>query len=400
MTATTQEPGAAAQPPADEDGRPAADLVERVRVVAEDVARPAADDVDDKARFPQEAIDALRSAGALGALVPRADGPAHPLSEVARAAEALGRTCASTAMIFAMHHIQVACLVRHGRNPALRELTARVGAEQLLLASATTEAGIGGDVRTSSCHVRREGTGFSLTKNAPVISYGAYADGVLATARRTEDSPPNDQVLVACLPPGLSLEQTSEWNTLGFRGTCSPGFVLTAEGPQEWVLDDAYGDISAQTMLPTSHLLWASVWLGIATEAYDRARRFVRAAARAKPGVHNPAAVRLAELATVHQQMTDLVHGAARLLDETADDPERRTSLAFAISMNNLKISSSTLVVEIVHRATLICGIVGYREDTPYRMGRLLRDAYGAALMVNNDRIITNNAQLLLVAKD
>jgi acyl-CoA dehydrogenase len=33
-------------------------------------------------------------------------------------------------------------------------------------------------------------------------------------------------------------------------------------------------------------------------------------------------------------------------------------------------------------------------------MGRLLRDAHGAALMVNNDRIIGNNAQMLLVSKD
>ena len=35
-----------------------------------------------------------------------------------------------------------------------------------------------------------------LEKQAPVISYGEYADGVLATARRDPDSPPNDQVLV------------------------------------------------------------------------------------------------------------------------------------------------------------------------------------------------------------
>ena len=38
--------------------------------------------------------------------------------------------------------------------------------------------------------------------------------------------------------------------------------------------------------------------------------------------------------------------------------------------------------------------------DAVLPRGRLLRDAYGAALMVNNDRIIGNNAQLLLVSKD
>ena len=74
--------------------------------------------------------------------------------------------------------------------------------------------------------------------------------------------------------------------------------------------------------------------------------------------------------------------------------------MGFAIQMNALKISASTLVVEIVGRAMTICGMAGYREDSPFSLGRLLRDAHGAAVMVNNDRIIGNNAQMLLVHKD
>jgi acyl-CoA dehydrogenase len=45
----------------------------------------------------------------------------------------------------------------------------------------------------------------------------------------------------------------------------------------------------------------------------------------------------------------------------------------------------------------LICGIAGYREDSPYFLGRHLRDAHGAALMLNNDRILGVTAQMLLV---
>ena len=37
-------------------------------------------------------------------------------------------------------------------------------------------------------------------------------------------------------------------------------------------------------MTPISHILWSHVWLGIATDAFDRARAFVRAAAKRKPG--------------------------------------------------------------------------------------------------------------------
>ena len=376
-------------------------FVESVAQIARDVVGPAAASVDSEGRFPAEAIAALRKVGALSAMVPMAEGGmGASLSEVARATQELGRYCASTAMVFAMHQIQVACLVRHGRAPALVELRRRLVTEQLLFASATTEIGIGGDVRTSSCAVEREGDRFTLRKNAPVISYGLYADAVFTTARATVDSPPNDQVLVVCLAADLTLEPTSEWDTLGFRGTCSPGFLLAANGSTDLILDDPYGDMSSQTMLPVSHVLWGHVWLGIADAAVSTARRFVRKAARSRPGVMPPGATRLVEVVTVHQQLAELVHAAAHRFDTVADDVDTLTSVGFAVSMNTLKISASTLVIDIVGRALLVVGIAGYREHGEFGMGRLVRDSYGGALMVNNDRIAGNTAQLLLVHKD
>ncbi len=369
--------------------------------IGEEVAGPASDDVDRRARFPSEAVEALRAAKLMSVLVPgELGGDGARLGEVAEAVGALARHCASTAMIYAMHQMQAACLVRHGRSEVLRDYQRALVERQLLLASATTEVGIGGAIRTSSCAVERHDGRFRLEKKAPVISYGAEADCILTTARRTPESPPSDQVLVLCTGPGLELEEISGWDTLGFRGTCSLGYALKAEGDERQILDDPFADIASRTMLPVSHVLWSSVWLGIARAAVDRARRFVRTDARKNPGVTSPAAVRLSELMAVFQQMEALVRGAARTYDEVYDDLEALSGMGFAIAMNGLKVSASTMVVDIVGRAMLICGIAGYREDSPYSLGRLLRDAYGAAVMVNNDRIITNNAQMLLVHKE
>src|SRR4051812_6175904 len=114
-------------------------------------------DVDVEARFPKETIDAFRAAGLLGALVPtELGGLGHDLRTAAAVVRTVGRYCASSAMILAMHHIQVACLVRHGRSEPLRDYARRVASEQLLLASATTEIGIGGNTRNSSCYVERD----------------------------------------------------------------------------------------------------------------------------------------------------------------------------------------------------------------------------------------------------
>ena len=381
---------------------PVTDLPRRAARIGVEIAGPAAADVDRSARFPSEALEALRSESLLSVLVPtELGGLGCTVGDVADIVFELGKHCASTAMVYAMHQIQVASLVRHGRSVFFRDYLTDVVGRQLLLASATTEIGVGGDVRSSVCTVERDETGgIRLEKMAPVISYGAYADGILATARRSPESPPNDQVLVLCRAPGLTLEPISGWDTLGFRGTCSLGYRLVAQGEADLILDDPYGDISSQTMLPVSHILWSSVWLGLATAATDKARHFVRTEARKKPGVTPPSALRLAELIVQLQRMEELVRGTAQRYDQMSDDTDALAGMGFAVAMNSLKVSTSTLVVDIVNRAMTICGMAGYREDSPHSLGRILRDAHGAAVMVNNDRINSNTAQMLLIYKD
>ena len=381
---------------------PVTDLPRRAARIGVEIAGPAAADVDRSARFPSEALEALRSESLLSVLVPtELGGLGCTVGDVADIVFELGKHCASTAMVYAMHQIQVASLVRHGRSVFFRDYLTDVVGRQLLLASATTEIGVGGDVRSSVCTVERVETGgIRLEKMAPVISYGAYADGILATARRSPESPPNDQVLVLCRAPGLTLEPISGWDTLGFRGTCSLGYRLVAQGEADLILDDPYGDISSQTMLPVSHILWSSVWLGLATAATDKARHFVRTEARKKPGVTPPSALRLAELIVQLQRMEELVRGTAQRYDQMSDDSDALAGMGFAVAMNSLKVSTSTLVVDIVNRAMTICGMAGYREDSPHSLGRILRDADGAAVMVNNDRINSNTAQMLLIYKD
>jgi len=371
------------------------------RRIARDVAAPHAADVDVSARFPEEAFAALRDDRLLSAMIPvELGGFGASVSDMAAVTEELARACSSTAMVFAMHQIQIAILTRHGRSDHILDLLREISAEQLLCASATTEVGIGGDLRSSLCAVEVQGGEFDLVKQAPVISYALESQLLMVTARRTPDSPPGDQVLVVLRTADTELEPTTTWDTLGFRGTCSPGFVLRGHATVDAIASDPYTDISARSMLPVAHILWGHVWLGMASQAFATARSFVRAAARAKPGTTPPGAARLADLSVVHQQMSDVVRSAARLYEEVKDDAVAQGAMSYTVSMNNVKVSASTLLIDVVSRALVITGIAAYREDSPYSMGRLLRDAWGAPLMVNNDRILGNSAQLLLVSKD
>jgi acyl-CoA dehydrogenase len=380
-------------------------FLDAVRRVADDAAAPNAADVDVNARFPEEAIDALREERALSALVPEElGGGGVSFEAIASGCFELGRRCGASAMVFAMHQIQVACITRHLDDaPWFEQFLRDVASEQRLIASVTSEAGTGGDMGRSVASVVPGDDGTcSFEKQAPTVSYGHHADDLFTTLRRSPDAEPGDQVVVLTHKGQHSLEQTGTWDPLGMRGTCSPGCVVRAEFPAEQILPTPFPRVSAESMVPVSHILWSHLWLGIATDAFDRARAFVRASAKQKPGENLPAAVRLSHLMTQLSLLRAEVDSGLREFVEASAEPgrERLSTMAAALRFNNLKIATSEQAPRVCQGAMGVCGIVGFKNDTPFSVGRHLRDTMSAVLMVANERIHATNASLLLIAKD
>jgi acyl-CoA dehydrogenase len=376
-----------------------------IRKIADEVAAVNADAVDRDARFPAETIEALRDARALSAFIPtELGGDGVAFETIAAACFELGRRCGASAMVFAMHQIQVITIVRHLDDaPWFADYLRTVADEQRLIASATSELGTGGDMGRSVAAVTPSAEGmYAFEKKAPTVSYGKYADDLFVTLRRSPDAEPSDQVVVLALKHQLTLEPTGTWDPLGMRGTCSPGYVVSAEIAQEQILATPFPRVSAESMVPVSHVLWSHLWLGIASDAFDRARAFVRAAAKQKPGELPPVALRLSHL------MSDLSLLRAEVssgLDEflsASREPgrERLSTMAAALRFNNLKIAASEQAPRVCQNALGVCGIMGFKNDTPFSVGRHLRDTMSACLMVANERIHQTNASLLLIAKD
>lgn len=384
--------------------RDAAFLAE-IGQVADAIAAVHADDVDRNARFPIETIDALREHRALSALVPAEyGGDGVSFAAIATACFELGRRCGASAMVFAMHQIQVATIVRHlDGSPWFEEYLRDLVASQRLIASVTSEVGTGGDMSRSVAAltpVDGDPARASFEKQAPTVSYGAYADDLLVTLRAHPDAGAGEQVAVLARNDQVQLEPTGTWDPLGMRGTCSPGYVVRAEVPVEQALTAPFSAISTESMVPVSHLLWAHIWLGIATDAFDRARAFVRAAARRAPGEPVPAAVKLSHVMTQLSMMRAEVHHALDEWSAVEGDREKLSTMSVALRFNNLKLSASEQAPRVCQQAMGVCGIVGFKNDTPFSIGRHLRDSMSACLMVANERIHQTNAQLLLIAKE
>ncbi len=380
-------------------------LLASVREIARDVASAHADDVDRQSRFPSESIDALRAERALSAFVPaELGGGGARFETIAECCFELGRCCGASAMVFAMHQIQVITIVRHLADGSWFErYLSDLARDQRLVASVTSEIGTGGDMGRSIAALTPSDDGqLSFEKRAPTVSYGAYADDLLTTLRRSPEAEPGDQVVALTDKHQTTLEPAGTWDVIGMRGTCSPGYTVRGTLPPEQVILTPFARVAAESMVPVSHILWSHLWLGIAENAFERARAFVKAAAKRSPGQTPPMAQRLSRLMSELSMLRAEVHSALRDFVVASSEPgrERLSTMALALRFNNLKIAASEHSVEICRGALEICGIMGFKNDTPYSIGRHLRDTMSAALMVANERIHQTNAGLLLVAKE
>jgi acyl-CoA dehydrogenase len=371
----------------------------RAKAVAS-VAASAALDVDANARFPSEVFAAAKAQRLLGIMVPRAlGGEGASIGDVADVCYQLAQACSSTGMIYAMHQVKIACIVRHmGASASLHQLLRRLCAEQLLLASSTTEGQAGGNIRSSDAPIAHEGGRITLERKASVISYGAYADGVVTTARRAAEASASDQVLVALLKSDYTLTKTQGWNALGMRGTCSEGYMLKVNAAADQVLPEPYETIHARTMVPSAHLLWGSVWTGIAAGAVTRAQTFIRNAMRHSNGQLPPGAPQFTKAMSTLRTLRGMLTTSLRRYQQIMDDPQALAALDFQTMITLTKVEASELAASTVMSAMRACGLAGYRNDGDYTLGRHLRDVLSSPIMINNDRILANLATPALMS--
>jgi len=389
-----------ASSPFDAEPSLADDLRERVGRVAEIAARHA-DDVDRAARFPGEAIAAAKAEGLMSVMAPVAlGGEAARIADVADVCYALGRACASTAMVYAMHQVKVACIVRHSDDsPWHQDFIRRLAREQLLIASSTTEGQGGGNVRSSEAPILRDGGRVALERAASVISYGAEADALATTARRAPDAAAADQVLAVFLRADYGLERTLSWDTLGMRGTCSAGFTLRAGGDAAQVVPTPYAAIHAQSMVPSAHILWSSAWAGVAAAAVENARRYLRKAARDSAGALPPSAPYYTRANASLRALRALIATTTERYEALGADSEALMGVDFQSEISLLKVDASELAVAAVMGALRCCGLSGYRNDSDISIGRHLRDVLSSPIMINNDRILANVAASALLTE-
>ena len=265
-------------------GTPA--LCERMRRVAK-IAAVHADDVDARARFPEEAVEALRTERLLGAQIPaELGGDGATIAEIAELCAILGQACSAAAMVFAMHQIKAfePCQPWRGRALAPRPSWRAWPASSCCLPRRPPKAASAATCATRSARSRSPATPAGWRRTRPSISYGDMADAILITSRAPcrcgRQRPGADGLPERPVHAGKKPTSGTRW---GMRGTCSDGFLFKGEAPAEQILPRPFAEIAAQSMLAYSHILWSAVWYGIAADAFARAQAFVARRRKAQP---------------------------------------------------------------------------------------------------------------------
>ena len=203
----------------DEDGRR---LVGQAVLLARQVARPIAADVDEAARFPEESLAALARRGFLGLAIPaELGGQGQPPRVFAAVVEELAQACASTAMIYVMHVSAAQAIVTSqtlaGRDALLRE----IAAGRHLTTLAFSEAGSRSQFWAPVSQLQANGEGFVTTARKSWVTAASRADSYVSSAQQESAAAPLESTLYLVRRTAAGVVIDGGFNGLGLRGNDS-----------------------------------------------------------------------------------------------------------------------------------------------------------------------------------
>lgn len=378
-----------------------ADRIDALTDEVGDLAAAEAAKVDERGEFPMAALTALRHTRLLGLMVPAefgglGGGPA----DLVRVTRRLARGCLSTALVFTMHSQQVETIARHGGTSLRARLLPAIAAGEVYLASVTTERSGGGHLLSSAETIVSEDDGWSLRRDAPIVTGGRHADGFLIKTG-VEEAVGTGVSLVYADRDQLTVETGAPWRSMGMRGVENVSMTLTGTVPADQLVGAPGGfrAIAVETFAPAAHLGWSAAWLGAACGGLSTlvgmiraGDRTVRVNGRSELAAHRLARIRArleAVGAYLHTAVEEVTSRRAR--GETLDRP------AVQIHLNTLKVLAAEHTHAAVDEMITLAGMrAGYLTDSPVPLERLSRDLRSASLNYDDARLLAANGALSL----
>jgi alkylation response protein AidB-like acyl-CoA dehydrogenase len=361
-----------------------------VRAVCEDKIAPHAADVDDRARFPQEAYDALRAGDFHAPHIPEEyGGVGADALATCIVIEEVARVCASSSLIPAVNKLGTMPLLL----AASAELKARylpaVASGEAMFSYGLSEREAGSDTASMRCRATADGDDWVLNGQKSWITNAGVSQYYTVLAVSDPDGPRGGNVTAFVVEASdAGFEVGALERKLGIKG--SPTRELLFEGCRipgdRRVGEVGQGLKLALRTLDHTRVTIGAQAVGIAQGALDFAVGYVKERKQFGKAVAEFQGVQfmLADMAMKLEAARQMVYVAASKSER--DDPDLPFFGAAA------KCFASDAAMEITTDAVQLLGGYGYTKDYPVE--RMMRDAKITQIYEG-----TNQIQRLVMAR-
>jgi alkylation response protein AidB-like acyl-CoA dehydrogenase len=350
-------------------------LRKTVRELAEDIIAPAAADVDERGRFPQEALDALNAAGLSAVHIPEAYGGegADALATVI-VIEEVARVCGSSSLIPAVNKLGTVPVLLSGSEELKQRFLAPVARGEAMFSYCLSEAGAGSDAASMKTRAVREGDSWVLNGTKMWITNAGVSQYYTVMAVTEPDSGARgiSAFVVEKSDPGVSFGPPEK--KLGIKGSPTRTVILedTRIPADRLIGAEGTGFKTALATLDHTRITIAAQALGIAQGALDYATGYVKERRQFGQAIADFQGVQfmLADMAMKLEGARQLTYHAAAL-SERAMLGEKVSGLTFASAA--AKCLASDTAMAVTTDAVQLLGGYGYTSDFPVE--RMMRDA-------------------------
>lgn len=365
------------------------DLRQSVRSLAEKEIASFAHAVDEGARFPQEAFDALQSAGLAAAHVPSEfGGEGADALGVVLIVEEVARVCASSSLIPAVNKLGSLPLMLSG-SQAQKERWLRPLAQGKGFSYCLSESSAGSDAAAIRTKATKSGDKWIISGSKKWISNAGFSDfyTVFASTDSSRGAEGITAFIVEKSDPGVSFGAHEK--KMGFRGspTREVYFDNVELSDDRRISEVNEGFALAMLTLDHTRITIAAQALGIAQGAFDIASKYAHEREQFNKPIFNFQGIQfmLADMAISIAAARQMTYLAASKSER--NDPDLKF---FAAASKTL---ASDTAMKVTTDAVQIMGGYGYVSDYPVE--RMMRDAKLTQIYEG-----TNQIQRIVVAKN
>jgi alkylation response protein AidB-like acyl-CoA dehydrogenase len=345
-------------------------LREAVRSLAEDKIAPRAAEIDQKAEFPYDVLDALVRAGFHATHIPEAYGGAGADSlATAIVIEEVARVCASSSLIPAVNKLGTMPVILSGSEDLKKQVLTPVATGEAMFSYALSEREAGSDAAAMRTRAVADGDSWVLNGTKCWITNAGVSSHYTVMAVTDPSAGPRgiSAFVVHKDDPGFSVG-THE-RKLGIKGspTCEIHFDNCTIPGDRIIGEPGTGFKTALATLDHTRLTIGAQAIGIAQGAIDASIAYMKQ--RKQFGS------RLADFQGLQFMLADMVMQteAARQLIYAAAAKAERGEPGLTWYSASAKAFASDVAMKVTTDAVQLFGGAGYTQDFPVE--RMMRDA-------------------------